>query len=230
MRNFRKVYPTANQKSAAMAFYAPKASDAPALAWYDPPQTGNAVALMSYDDEFARSDEGQALITADSLRAIAESRRPTPTITTEHAPMTTELRNDQHTLTDARAFMMAGNAVFTVVSKTTGARFTFKVRHPSDDAPHFVSVLTGSDNESDYTFLGTIFADGTYRHGRKSPIGQNAPSACAFAWLWANLDNAATMTKCEIFHEGRCCRCGRRLTVPSSIEAGIGPECANKED
>ena len=29
MRNFRKVYPTANQKSAAMAFYAPKASDAP---------------------------------------------------------------------------------------------------------------------------------------------------------------------------------------------------------
>jgi hypothetical protein len=27
-------------------------------------------------------------------------------------------------------------------------------------------------------------------------------------------------------HEGKCGRCGRLLTVPSSIESGIGPECS----
>lgn len=27
---------------------------------------------------------------------------------------------------------------------------------------------------------------------------------------------------------GRCWRCNRKLTVPSSIESGIGPECASK--
>jgi hypothetical protein len=29
----------------------------------------------------------------------------------------------------------------------------------------------------------------------------------------------------EIWHEGKCGKCGRQLTVPSSIETGIGPEC-----
>jgi hypothetical protein len=29
----------------------------------------------------------------------------------------------------------------------------------------------------------------------------------------------------EVWHEGKCGKCGRTLTVPSSIESGIGPEC-----
>jgi hypothetical protein len=29
----------------------------------------------------------------------------------------------------------------------------------------------------------------------------------------------------EFWHEGRCGRCGRRLTVPDSIASGYGPEC-----
>jgi hypothetical protein len=32
----------------------------------------------------------------------------------------------------------------------------------------------------------------------------------------------------EFWHEGKCCRCGRKLTVPASIASGIGPECATK--
>ena len=30
----------------------------------------------------------------------------------------------------------------------------------------------------------------------------------------------------EVWHEGRCGRCNRALTVPESIASGIGPECA----
>jgi hypothetical protein len=33
---------------------------------------------------------------------------------------------------------------------------------------------------------------------------------------------------CEVYHEGRCGRCNRKLTVPESIETGLGPECASK--
>ena len=39
-------------------------------------------------------------------------------------------------------FILAGNALFTVENTATGNRFTFKVRRPDDDKPHFVSVLT----------------------------------------------------------------------------------------
>jgi hypothetical protein len=123
-------------------------------------------------------------------------------------------------------FALAGNATFTVTSVKTGTRFTFKVRKPSADAPHFVSVMTGCDNESDYTFLGTIFDGANYVHGRKSRIAADAPSAVAFAWFWRNV--ASLPSAVTVHHEGKCCRCGRKLTVPESIESGIGPECAGK--
>ena len=67
-----------------------------------------------------------------------------------------ELR-DSRTTNNLVQFITAGNALFTLENTATGNRFTFRVRQPGDDKPHFVSVLTGADNESDYTFLGTIF-------------------------------------------------------------------------
>ena len=80
---------------------------------------------------------------------------------------------------DPIRFILAGNALFTVENTTTGNRFTFKVRQPDDTKPHFVSVLTGPNNESDYAFLGTVFTPERYHHGRRSRIAQDAPSAKA---------------------------------------------------
>jgi hypothetical protein len=34
----------------------------------------------------------------------------------------------------------------------------------------------------------------------------------------------------EVWHEGRCGACGRRLTVPESIERGLGPECYGRRN
>ena len=131
-------------------------------------------------------------------------------------------------------FMFAGNATFTVTSKKTGDRFTFKVRKPSEEKPHFVSVLTGSDNEHSYTPLAHIVdashpSFGVMRFNRNSRISPSAPSAKAFDWLFRNLDRPEMIERfADIHHEGKCCRCGRKLTVPSSVESGIGPECAGK--
>lgn len=124
-------------------------------------------------------------------------------------------------------FISAGNARITMVSKKTGTRFTYRVRQPAEDKPFFVSLLTGSDNEGDYTFFGTIFSDGSFRHSPKSSIGKEAPSAVGFAWLLAHLAKDHLPETIELHHEGRCGRCGRTLTVPSSIESGFGPECIN---
>lgn len=134
-------------------------------------------------------------------------------------------------LVDVTRFMYAGNASFTVVSNATGVRFTFKVRAKEVEGGttlHFVSVLTGSDNESDYTFLGTIFNRSNFRHGARSSIGVNAPSAKAFAWFFRNVAGGGMLQGATVHHEGRCGRCGRKLTVPESIQTGLGPECAGK--
>ena len=126
---------------------------------------------------------------------------------------------------DTEKFILAGKAIFTVTSKKSGVRFTFKVRQVNENQPHFVSLLSGPDNTSSYTFLGTIFNKQNYFHGRKSRIGSDAPSALAFNWVWNHRNDKDFADKVEVHHEGKCCRCGRALTVPRSIELGIGPEC-----
>jgi hypothetical protein len=126
-----------------------------------------------------------------------------------------------------RQFALAGKSTFTVHNPSTGNRFTFKVtKGKQETAPHFVKVMTGPDNESSFTYLGTIFNGTNYAHGRKSPISQEAPSAKAFAFVWSRIDNLPTAL--EFMHAGKCCRCGRKLTVPESIECGYGSECASK--
>jgi hypothetical protein len=135
-------------------------------------------------------------------------------------------------MTDAEKisrFVLAGNATFTLESRRTGARFTFRARCKRDGTPAFVSVLTGSNNESDYEYLGCVFFDTrSYFHGTKSRIRRDAPSAKAFKWFWDRLSRGEVPEECAFFHAGRCGRCGRKLTVPESVESGLGPECSSR--
>lgn len=134
-------------------------------------------------------------------------------------------------ITAIAAFLFAGRAKFTLVSVATGARYTYRVtKAANDEGPWFVSVLTGSDNEADYSYMGCVFPDklGRVVHTRKSRIGSDAPSAKAFAWYLSQLEaaNEDALGKVEFYHSGCCGRCGRELTVPESIETGLGPVCA----
>jgi hypothetical protein len=129
----------------------------------------------------------------------------------------------------ALQFILAGRARFTLVSEKTGTRLTYRVTQRDATSPHFVSILSGPDNESSYTFLGTIFDGKTFRHGRKSPVSATAPSVLAFTWAWSFMVQGKMPPACEVWHEGRCGRCGRALTVPESIASGIGPVCESRE-
>jgi hypothetical protein len=138
-----------------------------------------------------------------------------------------------HMITDAAAaleFAFGGNARFTLVSRKTGDRKTFRVRkaHDRDDL-YFAQLLTGPDNIADYTYLGFIKAP------RKALIAgkkgnPNHPAFIALDWALANIDAGKMPEQLEFWHEGRCSRCARVLTDPASIERGVGPECAKKED
>ena len=128
-------------------------------------------------------------------------------------------------------FVLGGNATFTLVSKSTGSRFTYKVRAPKEDGPAkilFVSVLNGPDNWSNYKYLGTLNPkQRRFYHGKKAKISSDAGSAKAFNWFWKRLiQGSGEIDSMEFWHEGQCAKCGRKLTVPVSIECGFGPVCA----
>ena len=145
---------------------------------------------------------------------------------------------------DIHNYLTAGRGTMTVVSKASGARFTYKLKRAPDklklevaeqERPIFVSVLTGPDNEADYKFLGTIRQVNqssmlTYAYSYKSKISISSLSAIAFKWLIKAYNEFPDklLEEAEIWHEGRCGRCGRKLTVPSSIQRGFGPECIGR--
>ena len=131
---------------------------------------------------------------------------------------------------DAQRFIFAGNATVTLRSTKTGNRFTYKVQKSDDGKVHFVKVLTGPENTTDFTYMGLFGRGGTYFHGKKekTPISPDAPCAKAWGFFVDCLDGLTFPNTLEVWHEGRCCRCGRLLTVPESVRLGIGPECAGK--
>lgn len=151
----------------------------------------------------------------------------------ERAPFTTAEQS--------RQFMNAGNATVTLRSKTTDTRFTYRIQAPHfpgnegtnsardvNNDMRFVKVLTGADNENSYSYLGFIRRGVFFHGGTKSRVGRDAPSAKAFAWAWKMLAQDVLPDTLEIWHEGRCGRCQRKLTVPSSIASGFGPECSGR--
>lgn len=137
------------------------------------------------------------------------------------------------TIEAVKAFILGGNAVFTVKSLKTGAHFTFKVSKHKEEAVYFAKLLTGSDNDGDYkNFARIVEHAGTleYKHNKSSKITNDAPGAKAFAWLWHMIEKSKMPADAEVYHEGKCARCARTLTVPSSIASGFGPECIKHVD
>lgn len=124
-------------------------------------------------------------------------------------------------------FFTAGKAVFTV-SNPTGEHFTYRINAFKD--MFFVNVLSGPDNTHDYTYVGMINSNsGDVFLTRKSRVSADSKSFRVVKWamrqVWAGRDLPEGY---EIRHEGKCGRCARTLTVPESIDSGIGPVCAEK--
>lgn len=148
-----------------------------------------------------------------------------------------EMRGQLKTAEAAFAFILSGNAYFTVRSKKTGVRFTFRIATPkrarqNNERFWYVSLLNGPDNESNYTYAANLkqLPSGELRmwHTDKTRVSHGAPSMIALNWVMMTLATKKLPSTLEIWHEGRCGRCGRKLTVPESVERGIGPECAER--
>lgn len=150
--------------------------------------------------------------------------------------MRVDNREDNHLISAENVidYILAGKCIITLKSKKTGVRFTYKIVckrgvKPENADIWFVNVLTGPNNNADYTYMGQIKeqkGELNFWRGKDSPIGESAQSYIAWNYIWNFFRKKTDHPQLEIWHEGRCCRCGRRLTDPVSIERGIGSDCA----
>jgi hypothetical protein len=138
------------------------------------------------------------------------------------------LTEEQRRMTEVERicqFMFAGNATITLRSAKTGARFTYKVTEHKERSDWFwVAYLSGPDNDGDFVSLGYFKATEFLR--TKKWLGSNADVVRAFEFFARCLLTGRLHSSLEVFHESRCGACGRKLTVPESIQTGLGPVCA----
>ena len=131
--------------------------------------------------------------------------------------------------TDITRFLFGGNSTITLKSGQTGKHYTYKVsKADNSDEIFFVSVLTGSDNTVNYSYLGIIIKDKRFTLTKKSKITQETISYKAFDYFYKQILSGRINNKLEVMHSGSCGRCGRKLTTPESIKSGFGPICKMK--
>jgi hypothetical protein len=126
---------------------------------------------------------------------------------------------------NAKDFIFGGKSIFTVKNPKTENRFTYKVQKSKNVDLFFVSVLTSPDH---YEFIGTIFNGDNFRRSDKSTISSASKSVVVFKWLIDKVSSKKLPEFIQVWHEGCCAKCGRRLTTPESIVNGYGPECIKK--
>lgn len=136
---------------------------------------------------------------------------------------------------------VSGPCIFTLCipsqfsqAKGCGDHYTYRLVRKeavgSYPEAYFISLLTGPDNESDYTYLGMLdHASGAVRITKASKYARDSWPVCllerALSRVWIGDTAAIRAAGFDLRHEGRCGRCGRTLTTPESLERGIGPDC-----
>lgn len=130
---------------------------------------------------------------------------------------------------EALSFILGGKATITIKSLTTQTRRTFKIVKSKNNTVWFVRFMNGACNETNYGYLGYIrYVNNTYIYfhgGSKAKAKIDSTANIAFQFSFNLLKENKSHKSIEFWHEGSCCRCGRKLTVPESIESGWGPEC-----
>ena len=124
------------------------------------------------------------------------------------------------------------NGHFTLENTNKGTHRTIRistVRRGELEGKRIISLLTGPDNNSNYSGFGFVEHDGKIIVWRKKRENKMFLwiAQCITAFFTGNAELYENLGL-KIHIEKRCMRCNRRLTTPESIELGIGPECRDK--
>lgn len=136
---------------------------------------------------------------------------------------------------------MIYNGTYTLQNAETGEHRTFNIS-TQKFAPgkRILSLLSGTDNTSDYTGFAFIEDDKiTVWHSKRGQQGKKSPfeyyAALIEQLVVTQDENEEIKTSIEfgcrsyiVMISKRCMVCNRKLTSPESIKLGVGPVCAGR--
>lgn len=132
----------------------------------------------------------------------------------------------------ALEFMLAGKAEFILHSTKTNDDFKFELtkkesREDKDKFIYFLNVLNGYEK----TYAGVVWFDNKtqefkFSQGKKGNISPTEISIRSLMFVLNKLLRKEIVQYLDVFHVGKCGKCGKKLTTPESILTGLGPVCA----
>jgi len=123
---------------------------------------------------------------------------------------------------------------FTLHNRDRNTHLTFKARRPKGwtvESPVLIDLMVGKDNTSDFGFIGSVNTNGFYKPSPKSKVDADRLEVAnrTMVWLLTKLYHGVELPEAlEIKGSTGCCRCGRTLTNPDSVDDGMGPVCRRK--
>jgi hypothetical protein len=143
--------------------------------------------------------------------------------------------SNHHTMLSSDQFprlLLAGKATLTLRNPARGTHIRVQMRNRKDKAGnssscYFLKISLLGDGDAGYKYAGAYFSDS--KKFKPSPdLASDLLLAPVVNLILRAIDAPQILNSAEILHEGKCCRCGRKLTHPESIETGLGPECGGR--
>jgi hypothetical protein len=131
--------------------------------------------------------------------------------------------NFAHVLNNNQQKKLKG-APFTIRGKKTGKDYTYLLKQNVYNGVNYIHVYI-EYSYLEFSYLG-YFRDGFLL--KKGGVVVETESAKGIAWILKNIlgkNIDAVDAQADIFHMGKCAKCGKPLTDATSIEIGVGPVC-----
>lgn len=123
-------------------------------------------------------------------------------------------------------YLKGGHGVVTLESPQ-GKYYTYCFKKPKSPDKFALGTLFAYviEGKNEYKYVGMLDMKRGFRKTTNSEYDESSEQfkGAKYIVLMAAKDFDTPM---KLYHEGVCSCCGKRLTKPESIEAGIGPTCA----
>lgn len=119
-----------------------------------------------------------------------------------------------------------GNKGVVTLKSPTGKHHTYLFAKPRNSAqfPEDIRFVYALHDNQKLFYVGAL-EQGKFKLTRASRFLPENEITKGASYIVRMANSTALNTPMKLYHEGVCCRCGRPLTHPKSIETGIGPRC-----
>lgn len=135
---------------------------------------------------------------------------------------------------NALKFILAGKCEFVLHSTKTGDNFKFSMskQQSKDNIEKYIYFLNVL-NEGDKKYAGVVWFDDKtsefrFSQGKKGQSDNKDLNIRSLIFVLNKLFKEETVQYLDVYHLGRCGKCGKKLTTPESILTGLGPTCSKK--